>query len=171
MNRAASVPNGMRNDEAKQRASRIKKPCRAWILYWMRGVWEMTCPRGRKVSWNGMMLTASRDEICGATMIAVSSGGTYRTGTCRRHARLHRFPSKLRLISKKNAALSLLYCFSFFSRASHSWRRTIPEARRGMPETAICTWFVLVAGTYMKMRAYCRICMFTSEVMVLSKPE
>lgn len=74
---------------------------------------------------------------------------------------------------QKNAALSLLYCFFFFlfSRASHSWRRTIPEARRGMPETAICTWFVLVAGTYMKMRAYCRICMFTSEVMVLSKPE
>lgn len=33
------------------------------------------CPRGRKVSWNGMMLTASRDEICGATMIAVSSAG------------------------------------------------------------------------------------------------
>lgn len=113
----------------------------------------------------------ARDEICGATMIAVSSGGTYRTGTCRRHARLHRFTSKLRLISKKNAALSLLYCFFFFSRASHSWRRTIPEARRGMPETAICTWFVLVAGTYMKMRTYCRICMFTSEVMVLSKPE
>lgn len=114
----------------------------------------------------------ARDEICDATMIAVSSGGTYRTGTCRRHARLHRFTSKLRLISK-NAALSLLYCFFFFlfSRASHSWRRTIPEARRGMPETAICTWFVLVAGTYMKMRAYCRICMFTSEVMVLSKPE
>lgn len=48
MNRAASVPNGMRNDEAKQRASRIEKPCRAWILYWMRGVLEMTCPRGRK---------------------------------------------------------------------------------------------------------------------------
>lgn len=65
----------------------------------------------------------------------------------------------------------LFFSFFFFSRASHSWRRTIPEARRGMPETAICTWFVLVAGTYMKMRAYCRICMFTSEVMVLSKPE
>lgn len=56
----------------------------------------------------------ARDEICDATMIAVSSGGTYRTGTCRRHARLHRFTSKLRLISKKNAALSLLYCFFFF---------------------------------------------------------
>lgn len=120
MNRAASVPNGMRNDEAKQRASRIKKPCRAWILYWMRGVWEMTCPRGRKVSWNGMMLTASRDEICGATMIAVSSGGTYRTGTCRRHARLHRFPSKLRLISKKCGAVTavLFFLFSFFTRVT-----------------------------------------------------
>lgn len=113
----------------------------------------------------------ARDEICGATMIAVSSGGTYRTGTCRRHARLHRFPSKLRLISKKMRRCHYCTVFSFFSRASHSWRRTIPEARRGMPETAICTWFVLVAGTYMKMRAYCRICMFTSEVMVLSKPE
>lgn len=71
MNRAASVPNGMRNDEAKQRASRIEKPCRAWILYWMRGVLEMTCPRGRKVCWNGMMLTACprwdmrRDDDCG----------------------------------------------------------------------------------------------------------
>lgn len=114
MNRAASVPNGMRNDEAKQRASRIKKPCRAWILYWIRGVWEMTCPRGRKVSWNGMMLTASRDEICGATMIAVSSGGTYRTGTCRRHARLHRFTSKLRLISKKMRRCHCCTVFSFF---------------------------------------------------------
>lgn len=71
---------------------------------------------------------------------------------------------------KKCGAVTAVLFF-LFSRASHSWRRTIPEARRGMPETAICTWFVLVAGTYMKMRTYCRICMFTSEVMVLSKPE
>lgn len=114
MNRAASVPNGMRNDEAKQRASRIEKPCRAWILYWMRGVWEMTCPRGRKVCWNGMMLTACprwdmrRDDDCGFL------GGTYRTGTCRRHARLHRFTSKLRLISKKMRRCHYCTVFSFF---------------------------------------------------------
>lgn len=58
----------------------------------------------------------ARDEICGATMIAVSSGGTYRTGTCRRHARLHRFTSKLRLISKKCGAVIavLFFLFSFF---------------------------------------------------------
>lgn len=58
----------------------------------------------------------ARDEICDATMIAVSSGGTYRTGTCRRHARLHRFTSKLRLISKKCGAVIavLFFLFSFF---------------------------------------------------------
>lgn len=173
MNRAASVPNGMRNDEAKQRASRIEKPCREWILYWMRGVLEMTCPRGRKVCWNGMMLTACprwdmrRDDDCGFVWRDIPDRDL--PPSCPTPSFHFQAPADF----KKNAALSLLYCFFFFlfSRASHSWRRTIPEARRGMPETAICTWFVLVAGTYMKMRAYCRICMFTSEVMVLSKPE
>lgn len=70
----------------------------------------------------------ARDEICDATMIAVSSGGTYRTGTCRRHARLHRFTSKLRLISKKCGAVIavLFFLFSFFTRVTqlaknHSW--------------------------------------------------
>lgn len=56
----------------------------------------------------------ARDEICDATMIAVSSGGTYRTGTCRRHARLHRFTSKLRLISKKMRRCHCCTVFSFF---------------------------------------------------------
>lgn len=75
----------------------------------------------------------------------------------------------------KNSALSLLYCFFFFlfSRASPSWRRTIPEARRGMPETAICTWFVLVAGTYRKnenILSYPHV-HIVSEAVVLSKPE
>lgn len=70
----------------------------------------------------------AHDEICDATMIAVSSGGTYRTGTCRRHARLHRFTSKLRLISKKCGAVIavLFFLFSFFTRVTqlaknHSW--------------------------------------------------
>lgn len=68
----------------------------------------------------------ARDEICDATMIAVSSGGTYRTGTCRRHARLHRFTSKLRLISKKMRRCHCCTVFSFFTRVTqlaknHSW--------------------------------------------------
>lgn len=69
----------------------------------------------------------ARDEICGATMIAVSSGGTYRTGTCRRHARLHRFTSKLRLISKKMRRCHYCTVFSFFFTRvtqlakNHSW--------------------------------------------------
>lgn len=137
-----------------------------------------------------MMLTACpRWDY--ATMIAVLSGGTYRTGTCRRHASegscmdgsvmpdsIVSLPSsgwfqKKSKISKKNRRCHYCTVFSFFSRASPRWRRTIPEARRGMPETAICTWFVLVAGTYRKMRTYCRYLYvhIVSEAMVLSKPE
>lgn len=173
MNRAASVPNGMRNDEAKQRASRIEKPCRAWILYWMRGVLEMTCPRGRKVCWNGMMLTACprwdmrRDDDCGFVWRDIPDRDL--PPSCPTPSFHFQAPADFKKMRRCHCCT--VFSFFFFSRASHSWRRTIPEARRGMPETAICTWFVLVAGTYMKMRAYCRICMFTSEVMVLSKPE
>lgn len=171
MNRAASVPNGMRNDEAKQRASRIEKPCRAWILYWMRGVLEMTCPRGRKVCWNGMMLTACpRWDYATRRWLRFRLAGHTGQGLAAvMPDSIVSLPSSGWFQKKCGAVTTVL--FFFFSRASHSWRRTIPEARRGMPETAICTWFVLVAGTYMKMRTYCRICMFTSEVMVLSKPE
>lgn len=53
MNRAASAPNGMRNDEAKQRASRIEKPCHAW-MYWRVSVGDDMTARD---AGNGMMLT------------------------------------------------------------------------------------------------------------------
>lgn len=124
MNRAASAPNGMRNDEAKQRASRIEKPCHAW-MYWRVSV-VMTWPRGMRGM--GWCWQHARDEICAATMIEVSFGGHAGQGLAAvalrgfmlgwfshtvLHPRFHRFHSKLRLISK-NAPPSLLYCFSFF---------------------------------------------------------
>ena len=86
----------------KQRASRIENQCRAWNAFEdARSVGDDMSARAWGML-DEMMLTACpRDEICDATMIAVSSGETYRTGTCRRHARLHCFLSKLRLISKK----------------------------------------------------------------------
>lgn len=127
MNRVASVPNGMRSDEAKQRASRIEKPCRAWILYWMRGVWEMTCPRGRKVCWNGMMLTACprwdmrRDDDCGFVWRDIPDRDL--PPSCPTPS----FPFQAPADFKKNAALSLLYCFFFFFTRvtqlakNHSW--------------------------------------------------
>lgn len=93
----------------------------------------------------------ARDEICGATIMRFRLAGHTGQG-------LHgvmpdsivSLPSSGWFQKKCGAVTTVL--FFLFSRASHSWRRTIPEARRGMPETAICTWFVLVAGTYMKMR-------------------
>lgn len=45
MNRAASVPNDMRNDKAKQRASRVEKQCRAWMHWRIPGVWEIRYAR------------------------------------------------------------------------------------------------------------------------------
>lgn len=86
MNRADWVPNGMRNDEAKHRASRIEKPCHAW-MYWRVSV-VMTWPRGMRGM--GWCWQHARDEICAATMIEVSFGGTCRAGTCRcRPPRVH----------------------------------------------------------------------------------
>lgn len=151
----------------------------------MRGVCEMTCPCGREECAVEMMLTACprwdmrRDDDCGFVRRDIPDMDlppSYLRGFMYwgfRHAVPPSFPFQAPVDFKKsapadfkkfqkNAALSLLYCFFFFSCASPSWWRTIPEARRGMPETEICTWFVLVAGTYMKMRTYCRICMFTS---------
>lgn len=131
MNRAASVPNGMRNDEARQRASRIEKPCREWILYWMRGVWEMTHVRaGVRYVGMGWCWQHARDEICDATMIAVPNGGTYRTGTCRRHARdsIVSLPSSGWFQKMRRCHYCTVFCcfFFFFTRVTqlaknHSW--------------------------------------------------
>ena len=102
--------------KAKQRASRIEKPCRAWnALEDARSVWDDMSVRALGMcGWDDAGQHA-RDEICDATMIAVSSGGTYRTWTCRRHTSEGSCiegsvmpdsivsTSKLRLISKKRS--------------------------------------------------------------------
>lgn len=165
--------------KAKQRASRIEKPCRAWNALedarsmgddMLARAWGMldemmltACPRRwlrfRPAGHTGQGLAAVMPPRVHALMVPSCPTPSFP------------LPSSGWFQKKCGAVTTVL--FFFFLRASPRWRRTIPEARRGMPETAICTWFILVAGTYRKMRTYCCYLYvhIVSEAMVLSKPE
>ena len=181
------------NQKAKQRASRIEKPCRAWnALEDARSVWDDMSVRALGMcGWDDAGQHA-RDEICDATMIAVSSGGTYRTWTCRRHTSEGSCiegsvmpdsivsTSKLRLISKKRSgwfqkkcgAVTTVLFFLFLTHVTklvknHSWSAERNAGNGDLHMVRSCCGNLYENENIL---SYLRV-HIVSEAMVLSKPE